>query len=61
MTSKNVEEEARRRGEDIPEAEQTTFRSVAALTNYIAPDRPGIQYANKEVLSRTLEFQMLDG
>ena len=38
------------RGEPLDEAAATTFRSVAALINFVAPDRADIQYSNKEIL-----------
>ena len=47
---KEEEAEERVRGARLPDAEDTTFRSVAALVNFILPERPDVMYAGKEVL-----------
>ena len=36
-------------GEELPAAECTRFRTIAARCNYLQPDRPDIQYSVKEV------------
>ena len=50
LGGKDKEEEEVSRGEPLDEAAATTFRSVAALINFVAPDRADIQYSNKEIL-----------
>ena len=35
--------------EELPAAERTRFRAIAARCNYLQPDRPDMQYAVKEV------------
>ena len=44
-----MEEEA---SDELLGAEATRFRAVAARANYLAGDRPGIQYAAKELCRR---------
>ena len=60
MGEKDKEEESKLRGTPLEEAEATTFRSVAALINFIAPDRADIQYAVKEFLRAMSEPGELD-
>ena len=45
-----LEEEAV--SKELVGAEATRFRGIAARVNYLAADRPGIQYAVKEVCRR---------
>ena len=47
---KTIEEEER--SEELRGQEATRFRAVAARSNYLAADRPDIQYAVKEVCRR---------
>ena len=47
---KTIEEEEK--GEELVGQEATRFRAVAARSNYLAADRPDIQYAVKEVCRR---------
>ena len=41
--------EEEEKSEDMVGAEATRFRTVAARANYLATDRPDIQYAVKEI------------
>jgi hypothetical protein len=47
---KTTEEEEK--SEELFGAEATRFRAVAARANYLAADRPDIQYAVKEICSK---------
>ena len=47
---KTEQSEAGIRGEPLAAEEQKKFHSVAALLNFVMPDRPDIQFATKEVL-----------
>ena len=50
MLTKEEEAEEKVRGKPLQDAEDVTFRSVAALVNSILPERPDVMYAGKEVL-----------
>ena len=50
MTIKDEEAEDRVRGEAVSEEEAVKFRSISALLNFIAPDRPEILFSVKEIL-----------
>ena len=50
MSEKVAEWERPVRGEEVSDEEKVRFRSVAALLNFIGPDRSDMQYPLKEVL-----------
>ena len=50
MSEKVAEWEKPVRGEEVSDEEKVRFRSVAALLNFIGPDRSDMQYPLKEVL-----------
>ena len=50
MIDKDAEWERQMRGKEISDEDKIKFRSVAALLNFIGPDRADIQFPLKEVL-----------
>jgi hypothetical protein len=47
-------------GEPLGQEEATAYRAIAARANYLAPDRPDMQYATKEICRRMCEPKQKD-